>query len=76
MAPERGYTWGMQSSNWSAKGYHGLYPCKRLDRILFCRSIIITDLKTFGRDRRTNEEKGFVSDHLRVMANLENLEII
>ena len=69
--PGKGYTLGMQSSNWSAKGYHGLYRCKRLDKILFCGNIIITDLKTFGRHLRTSEEKVFVSDHLGVMADLE-----
>ena len=69
--PGKGYTWGMQSSNWSAKGYHGLYPCKRLDKILFCGNIMITDLKTFGRHLRTSEAKVFVSDHLGVMAKLE-----
>ena len=47
------------------------YPCKRLDKILFCGNVIITDLKTFGRHLRTSEGKVFVSDHFGVMADLE-----
>lgn len=74
----RGFTWGMQSAKILVKGWpRRKYPCKRLDKFLFCGNAHVKKPKAVGRGLRigATRDGAFVSDHLGLIADMRILEI-
>jgi tyrosyl-DNA phosphodiesterase 2 len=76
---EEGYTWGQQAPQW----LRDKFGCSRMDKILFCGSINVTELQRIGVGVKVVEEKRqemrdlgceeWVTDHYGLMATAELL---
>jgi tyrosyl-DNA phosphodiesterase 2 len=76
---EDGYTWGQQA----ATDLRKTYGCSRMDKVFYCGGLRVDRFERFGRDVEVPDEgerqeimtfgfeKGWITDHLGVYAELE-----